>query len=155
VLKSYPPQYLGQDEAIRRWANPLTRYLNNVILDLYKLSERSPAIKHFTITASGRSLVGNLGYKPSSVILFARDASIDSFSVGIDNGTDHHCVYGFLNGSNISQSESSASYSAYLKNNAGSNVYGAYVSEINNGGLIITSAVTGTISADLKVLVFP
>ena len=155
MANTSPPTYQGQDEAVKRWSQSLAQYLNATFLDLYKIAGRAPTIKTLTITASGATPIGGLGFTPRMVQIIAGDASIDSFSIGFDDGTNHHSTYSFLNGTNISQAASSSSHSAYLKNNAASNILAAYVSSLNSDGFILTHTVTGTISASLKLLVFP
>lgn len=150
-----PPQYQGTDEAIRRWSASLVQFLNSTFLNLYEIAERHPIVKTYTITASGTTLVGNIDFTPSCIMVLADDAALDSASHGIDDGTTHSCIYTFLNGSNVSQQASSDSYSAYLTNNAGTSTLGVYISSKTTDGLTLTSVVAGTISASVKVLVFP
>lgn len=149
------PPYLGSDEAVKRWSESLARFLNAAFLDLYKITDRAHTVKYLTITASGTIPIGGIGYTPSCIHVLAEDSSIDSFSFGIDDGANHHCLYSFLNGSNVSQAEQSSLYSGYLKNNAASNVLSLYVSSKNSDGFTLTATVTGTISASVKLLVMP
>jgi hypothetical protein len=155
MANTSPPTYQGQDEAVRRWSQSLAQYLNATFLDLYKIAGRAPTIKTLTITATGATPIGGLGFTPRMVQIIAGDASIDSFSIGFDDGTNHHSVCSFLNASNISQATYSSERSAYLRDNAASNALVAYVSSLNSDGFILTHTVTGTISASLKLLVFP
>lgn len=149
------PTYQGPDQAVKRWSESLASFLNTTFLDLYKIVEREPVIKNVTITATGTTLIGGITFDPSAIILLARDSSIDSSSYGLDNGANHHCVYSFLNGSNVTQAAQSSLYSIYLTNNAASSLLTAYVSAKNSTSLTITSSVTGTISAEVKLLIFP
>lgn len=150
-----PPTYQGKDEAVRRWSEAISGYLVSTFSDLYKIVERDPLIKYATITATGTTLIGGLTFEPSMVILVAEDATLDSFSIGMDDGSDHHCIATYPNGSNITQTTHSSSYSIYLRDIGETAVLQSYVSAKNSTSLTITSAVTGTISAEVKLLIFP